>query len=155
MVIPKKIIEFNGHIANFERLVPVFDGQALDRKSIARLCMSLLRDVGYPDDFEHEMPPILYHYEQLKLHEAQQCLYVVCDYLKDRPFVPWDSNIIYRGTYFIDKTSSPYKQCYNVKLVHHVSEHVECSSLATIDNIVHVVNEYLSYNIPNSYIIIN
>lgn len=155
MVIPKKIIEFNGHVANFEKLVPVFDGQALDRKSISRLCMSLLRDVGYPDDFEHDMPPILFHYESLKLDIAQQCLYVVCDYLKDRPFIPWDSNIIYRGTHFIDKSVSPYKQCYHVKLIKRSDDSIVCSSLVTISNIVDIVNEYLSYNISNSYIIIN
>lgn len=155
MVFPKKIIEFNGHVANFSKLVPVFDGQSLDRKTISRLCMSLLRDVGYPDDFEHAMPSILFHYDRLKLQDARQCLYVVCDYLKDRPFIPWDTNIIYRGTHFVDKTASPYKQCYNVKLVNRFDDKVVCSSLTTISHIVDVVNEYLSYNISNSCIIIN
>lgn len=155
MIIPKKIINFNGHVVDFTHLIPVFDGQKLDRKTLARLCMSLLRDVGYPDDIEHCIPPILFHYESLTLHEAQQCLYVVVDYLKDRPFVPWDINIIYRGTHFMDKSSLGYKQAYNVKLVEFETNITKVSSLCTIDHISNYVEELLSYKLDGCYIIIN
>lgn len=154
MKILKEIIEFNGHVADFTHLVPVFDGQALDRKTLARLCMSLLHDVGYPDDELHRLPPILFHYERLKAHEMRQCLYVVCDVLKDRPFIPWDSDIVYCGTHFQNKSALGYKHCYIVKLVDTISGQHVCSNLCTIDNVTDQVNEYLNYKRPYSLIVV-
>lgn len=146
MIIPKEIIEFNGHIADFTHLRPVFDGCTLDNKTLARLCMSLLRDVGYPDDEIHRLPTILYHYESLKVHTAKQCLYVVCDYLKDRPFIPWDNTIVYRGTHFCKSNELGFKQCYNVVLRDTITGQHILSSLCTIEQVSEQVLEYLSYH---------
>lgn len=155
MIVPKQIIEFNGHVADFTRFRPVFDGNVLDNKTLARLCMSLLHDVGYPDDFLHQMPPILYHYESLKSHDARQCLYVVCDYLKDRPFIPWDPDIVYFGLYFKKNSADSPKNLYHVKVVDSLTGEYKCSSLCRIHEITPIVEEYLGYKVPYSYIVIN
>ncbi len=155
MIIPKEIIEFNGHVADFTKLRPTFDGCTLDNKTLARLCMSLLRDVGYPDDELHRLPPIFFHYERLKLHDARQCLYVVCNILKDRPFVPCDKNLVYCGTHFSKIIDSGLKQCYNVVLLDSLDGKHILSNFCTIDNISSQVIEYLEYKRPYSIVVIN
>ena len=155
MIVPKQIIEFNGHIADFTKLRPVFDGNMLDNKTLARLCMSLLRDVGYPDDELHRLPSILFHYERLKLHDARQCLYVVCNILKDRPFIPWDNSLVYRGTHFSKITDSGLKQCYNVVLLDTIDGKHLLSNPCTLDNVSSQVVEYLEYKRPYTIVVIN